>query len=101
LPHLVEAVPYTVHGSDDNGEHFTDPTVDGWTPADDQGSARRRFASQLMVLGHPLHDRYQIIMDSLDVALKQGASRFCVSDAAQVYQFAMFQLGTLPSGFSG
>ncbi len=35
LHHLVEAVPYRVHTIlTDNGTHFTDPTGDGWTPAD-------------------------------------------------------------------
>jgi transposase InsO family protein len=35
LRHLVEAVPYNVHTIlTDNGTHFTDPTGDGWTPAD-------------------------------------------------------------------
>ncbi|WP_376984637.1 IS481 family transposase [Bosea sp. R86505] len=35
LRHLVEAVPYKVHiVLTDNGTHFTEPTGDGWTPAD-------------------------------------------------------------------
>ena len=35
LRHLVEAVPYKIHTIlTDNGTHFTDPTGDGWTPAD-------------------------------------------------------------------
>jgi transposase-like protein len=35
LRHLVEAVPYRVQIIlTDNGTHFTDPTGDGWTPAD-------------------------------------------------------------------
>lgn len=35
LRHLVEAVPSKVHiVLTDNGTHFTEPTGDGWTPAD-------------------------------------------------------------------
>jgi transposase InsO family protein len=35
LRRLIEAVPYRIHTVlTDNGTHFTDPTGDGWTPAD-------------------------------------------------------------------
>ena len=35
LRHLVAAVPYKINTVlTDNGTHFTDPTGDGWTPAD-------------------------------------------------------------------
>jgi hypothetical protein len=35
LRHLAAAVPYRIHTVlTDNGTHFTDPTGDGWTPAD-------------------------------------------------------------------
>ena len=35
LRRLIEVVPYRIHTVlTDNGTHFTDPTGDGWTPAD-------------------------------------------------------------------
>jgi len=53
LRHLVEAVPYRVHTVlTDNGTHFTDPTGDGWSPADirkmlDAGKTFRCHAFEL------------------------------------------------------
>ena len=72
LHRLIEAVPYKVHTVlTDNGTHFTEPSGDGWSPADirkmlDAGQAFRCHAFELACAqndiehrlnrpNHPLH----------------------------------------------
>jgi len=63
LGRLIESVPYRIHTVlTDNGTHFTDPTGDGWSPADirkmlDAGEVFRCHAFELACARHGIDHR--------------------------------------------